>query len=65
MYFTLGKIPYEPGINGTKSKFSSFSSLSYAFNVIKNPFYLGSTEVCIRKETCLDTYLVSYRILLN
>ena len=41
MHFAAGKVPDQPGVNGTKEQFSLFGALPGAFHMIQDPFDLG------------------------
>src|SRR5690606_5369486 len=51
MLFTIGQVPDQPGINGSKSKLLAFCKLSCPFHIVQDPFNLGSREVRIDQQT--------------
>ena len=55
---TTGQTPDQPGIHIAKAQFSHFCTLACAGYVIKDPFDLCATEVCINDQSGLLTNFV-------
>src|SRR5687767_10550950 len=56
MYFATGELPYQPGINGTKSQFSFLRFFAGAFYIIEYPADLGGRKIGVHDETRLFLY---------
>ena len=53
MHCTFGQLPDQPCLNRSKQQISALCLFSCSRNVIQDPFYLRTREVCVDYKSCL------------
>ena len=56
MTLAAGKFPDEPCIDGTHQDITLLGTLPYALDIVQNPFYTASAEICIGNKSCTFLY---------
>ena len=62
MLLTSRKLPDKPCIDGTHQDIALFGTLPYALDIVQDPFYTASAEICIgnKSRTFLDGSLITF-----
>ena len=55
MNSSLGQLPDQPGLHGTKQKLSLLCSFAGTLHIIQDPFYLGGRKIRINNKSCFLT----------
>ena len=58
MNLSIGKLPDKPCLDSAEKQLSRLGFFSGPFNIVQNPFKLGSAEICVKKQTGLFSYHV-------
>ena len=52
MNSSLGQLPDQPGLHGTKQKLTLLCSFAGTLHIIQDPFYLGGRKIRIDNKSC-------------
>ena len=55
MNSSLGQLPDQPGLHGTKQKLTLLCSFAGTLHIIQDPFYLGGRKIRINNKSCFLT----------